>query len=183
MQQRVNTASGNLYPISNIEKEHLLYIYKTRLRNFVLAYIILIPCAFIFSFRLEHRSQFSNKTIKWTEKEADYLVNRNGQILLNLMFMEVPLIFFGIRILRKRIICFKKDAESGKKERITKIITRKSHFPLTGQYFISFDDPDYMHHEVDAEFYTSCYEGGEAYLYRAPWSKYIFNKDGVFSLL
>lgn len=40
-----------------------------------------------------------------------------------------------------------------------------------------------MHHEVDEAFYNKCCEGDTAYLYMAPYSKYIFEKNGRFTII
>jgi hypothetical protein len=97
--------------------------------------------------------------------------------------LEIPVILVALVTYTKRIATFKKDAKKGEKEPIAYKIIRKQYFGHTDQYFVSFDNPNYMHHEVDEAFYHNCSPGDYAYMYRAPLSKYVFDKGGRFSIL
>ena len=155
------------------EKEHLILIYQTRMRNFLPIYIIIQLFTICFSlFPIFAFGGIKNATIEQVELSG----------VLFCIF-AAPVMLIGILYYYLRVYKYWSDARKGLKERISRTIIRKSHFPHTDEYFLSFDDPNYMHHEVDAYFYHNCAEGTEVYLYRAPRSKYIFNKNGVFSLL
>jgi hypothetical protein len=173
----------DLTALTLIEKDHLLHIYHTRLRLFTLAYSAVVLYALLCCFRVDYRDRMSGRIQQWTAERGDHLVSRNQMIMINILFLEGPLLFMGYRVYRKRIACFKKDAVNGIKEVVPYKIIRKTYLPHTNEFFISFDDPNYMHHEVNVDFYMNCNEGDTAYLYRAPSSKYIFDREGKFSLM
>lgn len=161
------------------EREHLLLIYKKRLRLFVAVFAFMIAEAVIATFRYNKKN---------TDEPYDYEVF--GHVLVGaelfvvvLCFILAMIIPLGIRLFLKRIYPYKKDADLGRKEVITKTVTDKKYFPNTNQFFLSFDDPNYMHHEVDSAFYLSVEIGSHVALYRGLYSKYVFQKDGRFTLM
>lgn len=166
-------------PLTEEEKSHLLTIYNTRMRIFIAA----------FGFMIVEGSYAALRGYK--PKVADsydyeifsYKLIGMELFLVMLVFIHGMIFYFGFRVFFKKVHCFKKDANYGHKEVVYKTITDKKHFPATGQYFISFDDPDYMHHEVDADFYYAVEEGGTVSLFRGLYSKHVFQKDGRFTLM
>jgi hypothetical protein len=148
----------NTAPLSNAEIEHLQDIYFTRRNIFSAVYgalsiIMLLSCF------------------------------RAGVEDMGLVVGQIPIVLICIGLYRRRVRPFKKDVLKGVKELVPYTITDKKYFELTGQYFFSFDDPDYMHYEVDAMMYSQCKEGDTLYVSRAPRSKYVFDEKGRFSIM
>ena len=110
-------------------------------------------------------------------------VSGNQMILINIVLLESMLIIPGIFIFFRRIYPYRKDLKLGMKEKIPYTIIRKEYFPFTNQCYVAFDDPDYMHHEIDADTYNKVEEGDVMYIYRAIKSKYTFEENGRFSLM
>jgi len=106
-----------------------------------------------------------------------------GVRMLSLIFLGCVLLATYIRFYIKKVLAYKRDAESGMKERIAYTIVRKEYFPETDQYFVTFDDPDYMHHETNRDTWYNCHEGGYFFIYRAKKSKYVFEESGRFSII
>ncbi len=141
--------------MSREEKDHLMYIYHTRLKYWLISFAGVSCLAFSIS--------------------AGHVL---GMVILGAPILSVAWVTY-----RRRVSPFRKDALRGEKELISFRIVRKQYFEHTGQYFVSFDNPDYMHHEVDRAFYYHCSPGDYAYIYRAPLSKYVFDNGGRFSIL
>jgi hypothetical protein len=172
-----------LLELTKEEKGHLMHIYRSRLYPFLITYVAI--AAFIGA-RIagEHQQHIQDSHHSAYEtKRSDYLFTDNEGTLVYASFFTLLFAIPGIRIFKRRIWRFRKDAINGVKEIVPYTIIRKSYFEHIGKFYISFYDPNYMHHEVDAAFFLSCSEGDTAYLFRAPLSKYIFNKDGKFELM
>ena len=169
-------------PMNDEEKSHLWYIYNTRLRYWLISFIGILCLAFGVCYKGDTSPQLDIHGREKKEKKWDNLTA--GQMrLVSFGFLVLPISAVFFVSYRKRLMPFKKDAEHGEKELISYQIIRKQYFEHTGQYFVSFDNPDYMHHEVEEAFYFHCSPGDYAYMYRAPLSKYVFDKSGRFSLL
>jgi hypothetical protein len=151
--------------MSEEEIGHLMLVYRVRRRNFFVTFITAILIAYVCSF-----------------PNYEDPVTR-GMHLAILTFFELPIIITGLLIYLIRIRPYLRDARNGVKDMIPYEIIRFTYFPQTNQYFISFDDPRYMHHEVDEVFYFNCTEGDYAYVSRAPISKYVFDQYGRFTLV
>lgn len=169
--------------LSDAEKEHLKTIYSTRRRNFFNAYAILMLVALVISFKVDYRNRYTGELTEYEQDNFDHPLSRPGMITLNIAFLETLLILTGIRIYTKRIRPYKKDLENGVKEMVPYVIMSKKYFEHTAEYFFSFDDPNYMHYEVDALLFGQCNVGDTLYVSRAPHSRYVFDKDGRFSLI
>jgi hypothetical protein len=89
----------------------------------------------------------------------------------------------GSVLFYRRIYNYRKDLKLGMKEKVSYTIIRKSHFPMTNQYYFSFDNPDYMHYEVDADLFYSMNEGDAVVIYRGKYSNHVFEKDARFTLM
>lgn len=178
------SSSLSTVPLTVEDREQLNYIYSKRLNLFIAVYIVLIPFALLCSLRIDRKPRGSDKVIRWNKRESgDGLVDRQGMILINALFLETPLILVGYRIFRRRVYSFKQDVRGGVKECVYYEVIRKQHFETTGQYFLSFNDPAYMHHEVTPETYNLFNTGDTACVFRAPRSRYVFNAKGSFSLM
>ena len=106
-----------------------------------------------------------------------------GVRMLSLIFLGFVLLISYISFYIKSVLAYKRDAGSGVKERIAYTIVRKEYFPDTDQYFVSFDDPNYMHRETNRETWYNCDEGGYFFVYRAKRSKYVFEDNGRFNII
>lgn len=150
-------------PLTEEEKDHLALIYNSRRRFFFSGFGGVIIIALVCCFKIYGREDM--------------------EFLGGVLFLFTPLCIVGFNLYRKKVFAYRKDLENGVKEMLPYAITKKSYFEHTGQYFFSFDDPNYMHHEVDAEMYHQCCEGDVLYIARAPRSKYVFVMDGRFSIM
>ncbi len=169
-------------PLTDSGKEHLIDIYSTRRRTFLRSYGLIMLIAFLCCFRIDYRTQYGTHRV-YKEDSFDKPISREAMYLVNIAFLCGTLAIAGSRIYSKRILRFKRDIENGVKEMVPYTIVSKRYFEHTGEYFFSFDDPNYMHYEVEAAMYMQCCEGDTLYVSRAPLSKYVFDKDGRFSLI
>jgi len=131
-----------------------------------------------FSGRMDHEEYVSLHT---TDQKLG--VSPFQMILIDTIFIEGPIIttffifFFG------RVFPYRRDIRSGVKERVPYTIVRKEYFPLTNEYYVALDDPDYMHHKIDEATYNQVNEGDNMYLSRAIHSKYVFEINGRFTIM
>lgn len=164
-------------PLKDAELLHLKNIYNIRRRNVFTMFSVLMLMALVASFMIAGRySRFNEK------KDGEGVVDRNDMRIINFLWLETPLLVVAISVYRKRVLRYKKDLKNGVKELVPYTIISKRHFQHTGQYFFSFDDPEYMHYEVDAMVYSQHSEGDTLYVSRAPHSKYVFDEKGRFSI-
>ena len=145
-----------------------------------MVYIIFIAavvfiCLFSFGMDTVRNALVPKDDIKYDSTWAKWLIT--------FVVLSSFLLIIGIYLYVKRILAFKRDAESGVKERLAYIIIQKEYFPLTNQYYVMFDDPQYLHHETDQETWYNCYEGGYFFIYRAKKSKFVFEENGRFSMM
>jgi len=171
-------------PLTNEDKDQLLTIYVMRRKFLFVVYSILIVVGLVFS------PEFANPDLEYSHNLRYLLHNPDARdaapfwvVVLNLVTLQFVFIGTGLYFWFKNVYSFKKDADSGIKEKVPHRIVKKEYFPMTNQCFVGFDDPDYLHHEIDADTFDKCNEGDMMYLYRAIKSKYVFEKDGRFSIL
>jgi hypothetical protein len=110
-------------------------------------------------------------------------VTVRGMFYIYLLFFGGIILGTGIPFFLKRVYSIKKDIQNGFKEPVSYKITRKLNFPMTSQYFFSFNDPKFDHYEVDQETYFAYNEGDQFLLYRTVHSKYVFTRNGKFTFL
>lgn len=184
-----------LVPLNDDERAYLKTIYDTRFRLVVSAFAIML----VFALFKNPQINFSGKKMKHIpergrngrlyKREAynyeifghdltgiEYYLVTNGGLLLLLNVL-------GIMTYLKAVNPYRKDLKLGMKEKVGYMIISKSYFPLTNQYYFNFDNPDLMHYEVDADLYNAACEGDTAFLYRAKYSKQVFEKNGRFTLM
>ena len=170
-------------PLTQDDKEHLLHMFAARRKLLFMAYVILVPLALILSFRVDYRI-WSGKTHHWNKHDnGGGLIERQQMIAINMAWLLSILAVVGVPAYMKRVRVCKKDVQKGIKECVPCTVTMKLHFENTGQYFLSLNDPAYLHHEVDEETYYNYSEGDIVYLFRAPLSRHVFNNKGKFTLL
>lgn len=166
-------------PLIEAETDHLFEIYKGRRNFFTLVFAALFILPF---FRTPLFGMVLNSDHEYKIKDLDGLTNRQEMYIV-FFALELPIVAVGAGIYLRSIRPFGIDAQKGVKEVVPYRIVNKQYFEYTGQYFISFDDPAYMHHEVGSDFYSRCNIGDVAFIFRAPKSKYVFTENGRFTLL
>lgn len=173
-----------LVPLNEDEKNLLLDVYNTRKRFLILVYIGLISMALLASVKgLDYRSRYTGAIHHWEDNDEAKYLPRFWMWMINFCFLETIVVSTGVYFWMKKVKPFKVDAKSGVKENVPYKIIKREYFPLTGQYYLGFDDPNYLHHEIDEDIYNRCTEGDFMYIYRGAASKFVFRKDGRFSLL
>jgi len=166
-------------PLTEEEQHHLMTVYKTRLPFFALVFGIFILAGIYFSF-----SAYTTDDVDPYDYEVfGYVLMGEDLFLFVLLLIESMIFIVGIRIFLRKIYAFKKDAYCGRKEVLHKTVIDKKFFSNTNQYYISFDDPNYMHHEVDADVYYSLQVGDTVPIYRGIYSKHVFQKDARFTFM
>ena len=172
-------------PLTDDERNWLRDLYHTRRRIVWTSAATLMVLAFIIAQR--NPDTVSRKTgrviMKWEETEDGKLISRKLIKLLQLGFLEIPLASCFLFIWYKKVDPISRDLKGGVKDKIPYEIVRKEYFPLTNQFYVALDDPNYLHHEIDEATYYNCSEGGLIYVFRAPLSKFVFEESGRFVLL
>jgi len=173
----MKTGNFEHVPLTDEEKDVLYNIYKTRQRFLYLAYCGISGFALVCCLRSIAKT---NDTYDVKERYTD-----SGMPIWVFSVSVIALIVISSALffLFKKVMPFLKDFRSGVKEKVPYSIVRKEYFPLTNQYYVALDDPDYMHHEIDEETYYKVCEGDNMYIYRAINSKYIFELNGRFTIL
>lgn len=162
-------------PLSKDDLEQLQAIYWTRRKLFY------GTCSGLFAFFLYAVFRYNTWAVVYLlrgDMRAFLLQFLYGDGLLMAILLIVMTAIYCLRIAPYAVDC-KKTC----KECVPYVVTMKQYFNTTGQYFIGLNDPDYLHHEVDADFYGKVNEGDTVVLYRAPKSKYVFNARGRFSMM
>jgi len=169
-------------PLSQDEKELLITIYRTRLHLFIGAFFTLFMMGILFGQRIDRKSG-NSFSVQYGADKKDALLPRNQMKCLAILWLEIPILSVGTFIFSKRVNSLRKDIADGKKYCIYYTVIRKQYFPLTDQYFISLDDPDYLHHEVDASWYDHVSDGDAFPVYFSRFARYAFNKNGSYTLM
>ena len=170
---------SDLVPLTADEQYFLLSIFKKRRRFLGMVYILLFAVAVALALSYYGMDTLRNFYVPRDDtKYPSTLWLRVG----DLAAVTAILLASGIYFYIKRVLAYKRDAKSGVKERLAYTITRKEYFPLTNQYFVSFEDPDYPHHETDQETWYNCHEGGYFFIYRGKRSKFVFRDTGKFTI-
>jgi len=175
-----NTTPPERAPLTEEECGLLYRIYYTR-RNLLFS-VFGIMIGYVL-YRLWAEPALHSVHLDQKHKRLDFTLSPSEETILLTVIFLLPIIGYAVRLYFRSIHPYLVDARNGEKETISYRIVRKLHFPYTDQYFISLDDPRYMHHEVDAQFYQECHEGDQVFLYRGPKSRYVFNKSGRFTLM
>jgi hypothetical protein len=166
-------------PLTEEEQHHLMTVYNTRLPFFALVFGIFILAGIYFSL-----AAYTNDDVDPYDYEVfGYVLMGEDLFLFVLLLLESMIFFIGIKVFLKNIYAYKKDALCGRKEVALKTVTDKKYFPNTNQYYISFNDPNYMHHEVDADTFYSLHVGDTVPIYRGVYSKHVFQKDARFTFM
>jgi hypothetical protein len=69
------------------------------------------------------------------------------------------------------------------KEAVFYKVVQREMFPVTQQYFIGLNNPKYLFHEVGPEVWARVSVGDDFPIYRASYSKYVFNKKGKYRIM
>ncbi len=164
-------------PLTDDELDFLRSIYKKRRRFLLLVYVAMFVvaafvCAFAYSMDVLQNEMMPKDNIHY----ASTLELR----VINFLFISCILLLSWAYFYFRKALPFKRDADSGVKEQISYTIVKKTYFELTKKYYITFDDPSYLHHETDEDTWYNCYEGGYFYIYRAVRSKFVFEDNGRY---
>ena len=105
-----------------------------------------------------------------------------------LIFVRLGFLFFliygGFAVLFfKRIFPLYRDYKHNRKQVIRYTITMKRYFEYNNQYYIGIDHPDYLFHQVEKDEWLRIEVGHYYALFRAPYSKYMFNAQGRYSII
>jgi|GEM_PF-1338860 len=174
-----------IVPLSDEEVQHLRDVYTTRLRVFCAGYAFLVSAALLQP--LGGFGELSDEELhERLKKGIDYEMFGHSLTRLDFFYLIVTLfggliLCSGIYIYLKKLRPFIKDIKSGMKEAVPFTVIDKKHFPLTSEYFFSFDDPRFLHYEVDESTYYSLSVGNVVYIYRGIHSKHVFEMDGRFT--
>jgi hypothetical protein len=173
-------------PLTEIEKDHLRQMFKIRLRVFCAGYAFIT--GFILKTVLPYAQMNQNDLRRPAGKPGDYevlghLITREDMFYILLVVFGGFTFTTGAALFIKRIYYLRKDLKYGRKEAIVFTITNKLFFEYTNQFFLSLDNPNYLHHEVDHDFFNRCNIGDKVALYRTKFSRIIFDKDLRFTLM
>ena len=125
----------------------------------------------------------AHRVTKWEGEDQDKSITRLQMRIIAICFLEAIVVGTGIFVFLRRIQPFKADLKLGMKAKVPYVIVRKEYFPLTNQCYVGFDDPSYLHHEIDQDTFGQVNEGDVMYIYRGIKSKYTFEENGKFSLM
>lgn len=172
-------------PLTDDERNTLLHIYRSRLRLFVSTFAILFFLAWVKTGPV-HVGGGDTHVIR--QRGANGFIYREyWSITINqfLILMKVGLLSAlcipGAIIYSRRIAPYRRDARIGLKAILYHTVIGKRSFATTGQYFLLLDNPDCMHHEVDAMTYEQVTLGQMWPMYFGPCSGYAFNPRGTYS--
>jgi len=165
--------TGSVVPLSEAEREQLRFICDKRLRLFVPACIFLsllvVRCTLPLRFRAMPDKPFPRSSLLTT--------------LAAPVLLECLLLIPGVFIYRRRIGCFRRDLKRNEKVAMYYRVTQKQYFGHTGQYFIGLNHPDYLFQQVDAATWKRLEINDDFIVYRAPFSRYVFNPWGAYTVL
>lgn len=171
-----------LVPLTADEKDLLLLIFHKRRKLLVYVYAVLMGMAFMCAPKGIDRRGRDGKVQHWEEREDAKYLSRMGMVLLNFSWLGAIILSSGVYFYYKSVRPFKKDALSGVKEKVPYLIVRREYFPYTNQYYVGLNDPNYLHHEIDEDTYYKVREGEHMYLFRAACSKFVFERNGRFTI-
>lgn len=183
-----NSYQPHTVELTDEEKDLLETIYRTRLKTFLSAFTAMVFAGIYGVIRSTGKRYPGRSRETRTYHPTDYeimghVLSRGELRMLMAIFIFSIIFYFAIRIFFKKVYPYRKDAKSGAKEVVYKTVTDKKYFSTTNQYFLSFDDPNYMHHEVDAAMYLYVEEGSSVALFKGLHSGYVFHKDGKFTIM
>ncbi|MDR3679843.1 MAG: hypothetical protein P4L41_07745 [Flavipsychrobacter sp.] len=172
-------------PLDKDDIELLQTIVDTRRPRLLKAYAVLILIAAISAFRgLKRMPRGHTNQDKYYEYNiGSYHISPMAMLLFGEFFLESIVITSGIIIYLKTIHSFVKDIRAGVKEMVPYEILQKEYFEVNGKYYFKIDNPDHMHHEVDADTFNSYSEGDTVYLYRTVYAQFFFDASGSYTIL
>jgi hypothetical protein len=165
-------------PLTADDRDMLYTIYDFR-RRFLFLVFILIGAAIIILYLKGINFHIFRIDYKYLNDSKSPMLD---WVLCNFI-LELVFLVTGLFFVFTRILPFRKDLKSGVKEKIPFEVIKKQYFPLTNQYYLTLNDPRYEYHETDEELYNAISEGDNVYLYRAIYSKYMFEENGRFTIL
>jgi hypothetical protein len=170
-------------PLTGEEHSFLMTVYKKRRAILLKSFATFVPVMMIASVYCEEQPHwYQIDEPLWYEHSMEYYYYKRN-IYFRHFFVGIGL-FSAIAVYMNqvRIRSIKRDIVTGVKQKVPYIITCKQYFPMTNQYFIWTDKIDKPNHEVDEATHHNCVVGDTVYIYMAPKSKLLFEKDGKYEL-
>lgn len=173
-------------PLDKDDIQLLQTIVDTRRPRLLKAYAVLIVIAAISVFKGLYRMPPRGHT-NWDKyyeyNIGSYHITQMVLLLFGEFFLESIVIVSGIWVYMKTVHCYVKDIQSGVKEMVPYEILQKEYFEVNGKYYFKIDNPDHIHHEVDADTFNSYSEGDTVYLYRTVYAQFFFDASGSYTIL
>lgn len=157
-------------PLTDDDRDTLLFIYRKRRRFFIQVCIGLVLIA-LYTSSNGFRMSATERGLSFPER------------LVLCALVDVILLIAMIIVYRLRIARLKRDADNGVKEMVALTITDKQYFEHTNQFFIRLNHPGYMHYELDSESWHALQPGDTFALYKAPLSGHVFAFNGKYTIL
>jgi len=175
---------SNPVPISPEERIWLLTIFNSRLRFAVIVFGILIIWWANTSGLLNIGfSRLGYLTNAMGIVNDTPVVDLDPEHIFSFFFLAIPITAFAANIFFRRILAFRRDAKDGYKYATYLTVVNKLYFPLTDQYFLSLDNPDYLNHEVESDTYNSVVEGDQYPVYFGRYSRAAFTLRGNYQII
>lgn len=173
---------GNSMPLNEDERQLLKTMYTTRLRFFAGVFFPLTMLGIFYGQRIDFKTRSGDERMYKAEQEVASL-SRKQMKYAGVLWLELPILSVACYLFIKRINPLRKDLKDGKKYSVNYEVISKQYFPLTNQYFISLNDTDYLHHEVEEPVYEETAEGAEFPIYVTRYARYVFNKNESYTIL
>lgn len=171
---------GGRIPLTEAEQKMLRFLFYKRLRIWIVVFVFLSFAALYALTNLDFRGSLSSAY----KVDGEYTGLTHVQMYaLCFALLEGMVIILTAVVFLKRIYPFRKDLKYKMKEAVFYKVVQKEIFPGTQQYFIGLNNPRYLFHEVSPEVWRNTEVGDDFPLYRAPYSKYVFNKKGKYTVM
>ena len=173
-------------PLLKEDRAHLKQVFRTRLTIFAAGYAFFT--GFLLDILAPYGRMSEQELARSAGKGADFDLFGHHLTQLDIFWcllvaFGLPTFLTGTVVFYRKIYCFHRDLRYGNKDPVRFRVINKLTFPLTGEYFLSLDDPRYLHYEVEADVYGQVTIGDCIELFRCRYSGHVFEKDYRFTLL
>ena len=155
-----------------LDENRLVYLIFKKRAKLVLTVILTMTAWILFA---NFRSEVATEDV--------LELNRFQIILIRMGFLFF--LVYGIFTVHffKRVYPFYRDYKHNQKDVINYTITMKRYFPYNNQYFIGLDHPDYLFHQISEQEWIQLHVDNTYPLFRAHFSKYVFNSQGRYLII
>ncbi len=161
---RIKLTGAPRSPLLEDDRQVLDMIFQSRIRTFVVVFGIF--------------------TAYVLYKALPYLLSHDmTQFSAGICAFVLIIIAPGLLVFFLRIWPYRRDLQAGFKFVVYEQVIDKKYFPITGQYFLSLEDVNYMHHEVEESVWLSVNIGDRYPVYFAAHSHYAFNLRGRITMM